>query len=235
MRPASEKRWPAVRVASAWEQVAHAIKSEITTRGLPEGSQLPPETVLADELAVSRGTLRLALRHLVDEGVIETRRGARAGTFVVRPGALAEDCSGSTLIEVMRVRRLIEVPAAGMAAKGADPERLAEIDEARLGACTGQERFEANRTFHEELMRGGAPIWSALAQPIFAWLGDNISRDPRDLTRSETDDAHTQILDAVRQRDEACAMAAMSSHLNNLASCYVRMLDHVPPGRAKVL
>jgi GntR family transcriptional regulator len=47
---------------------------------LGPGGQLPPEPRLADELGVSRPTLREALRSLEDEGVVTRSRGA--GTFV---------------------------------------------------------------------------------------------------------------------------------------------------------
>jgi GntR family transcriptional regulator len=41
---------------------------------------LPPETEIANELGVSRGTVRTAIKALVDEGILERKRGA--GTWV---------------------------------------------------------------------------------------------------------------------------------------------------------
>jgi GntR family transcriptional regulator len=53
----------------------------------PPGSQLPSEDVLAEQLAVSRPTLREALRALALEGLVWRRRGV--GTFVARRPTLA--------------------------------------------------------------------------------------------------------------------------------------------------
>jgi GntR family transcriptional regulator len=58
------------------------VRRHIATRirGVPAGSQLPPEPELAAELGVSRATLREALRSLEEEGLVRRTRGA--GTFV---------------------------------------------------------------------------------------------------------------------------------------------------------
>jgi DNA-binding GntR family transcriptional regulator len=52
----------------------------IAEGGVRPGAQLPPEPQLAEELGVSRPTLREALRSLQDEGVVTRSRGA--GTFL---------------------------------------------------------------------------------------------------------------------------------------------------------
>jgi len=49
----------------------------------PVGSQLPPETVISEQLGVSRGTVRQAINALVAEGRLKRTRGR--GTFVTEP------------------------------------------------------------------------------------------------------------------------------------------------------
>src|SRR6478752_5107932 len=61
-------------------RVAERLRRAIADGRLVPGERLPPETELAEELAVSRGTLREAMRGLVEEGYLRRRPGA--GTYV---------------------------------------------------------------------------------------------------------------------------------------------------------
>lgn len=61
--------------------VARRIFFAITAGHYPEGSILPTEQALADELGVSRTALREAIKGLASKGLLETRR--RRGTLVL--------------------------------------------------------------------------------------------------------------------------------------------------------
>jgi DNA-binding GntR family transcriptional regulator len=63
-----------------WRQVADAMRENITSRRWPEHHKLTAEEDLANELEISRGTLRRALGALVDEGLLVQIQGR--GTFV---------------------------------------------------------------------------------------------------------------------------------------------------------
>ncbi len=71
------------RSPSLTDQVKSHIKEQIATNAY-EDDRIPAETDLANELGVSRTTIRDALSRLENEGVILRRQGA--GTFVNRPG-----------------------------------------------------------------------------------------------------------------------------------------------------
>ncbi|MCU1785178.1 GntR family transcriptional regulator [Pseudomonas sp. 13B_2.1_Bac1] len=68
-----------------YKQVVQKLKSDILSGTYPVGTQLPTETDLAEHFAVSRHTIRAALRQLRDDGLVSSRQGA--GTTVVRPGS----------------------------------------------------------------------------------------------------------------------------------------------------
>ena len=59
--------------------VRDELASRIATGDIPAGSRLPPEPELAEELGVSRATLREALRSLEEDGFVTRTRGA--GTY----------------------------------------------------------------------------------------------------------------------------------------------------------
>jgi len=61
--------------------VRDELAERIASGSLAPGSRLPPEPRLAEELEVSRATLREALRSLEEDGFVTRRRGA--GTYVV--------------------------------------------------------------------------------------------------------------------------------------------------------
>jgi len=62
-------------------QVARTLRKEIVDGVFPVGSQLPTEHELCERFAVSRYTIREALRRLRDDNLVESR--PRAGTLVV--------------------------------------------------------------------------------------------------------------------------------------------------------
>jgi GntR family transcriptional regulator len=64
-------------------QAALALEKAITTGKLPPGTRLDNELMLAEQLGLSRPTMRRAMQYLVDKGLIVRRRGI--GTRVVQP------------------------------------------------------------------------------------------------------------------------------------------------------
>lgn len=64
-------------------QVAQRLKYLIREGALVPGEAIPPERELCEQYAVSRPTVRQAIQALVNDGLLERRRGV--GTFVALP------------------------------------------------------------------------------------------------------------------------------------------------------
>jgi DNA-binding GntR family transcriptional regulator len=64
-------------------QLAEALEAAIGSGRLPAGSLLDNESALAEQLGLSRATIRRALQALTEKGLLLRRRGV--GTQVVRP------------------------------------------------------------------------------------------------------------------------------------------------------
>ncbi len=64
-------------------QVAARLQELIETGGLPVGSRIQSEVTLAERLGISRPTMRRAMQHLVDRGLVVRKPGV--GTEVVMP------------------------------------------------------------------------------------------------------------------------------------------------------
>lgn len=97
------------------------------------GQRIPPERELAATFGLSRSSIREAIKGLVSLNVLETRRGS--GTYVRRleSSEIFEslefilDVDPKSLAHFFELRRLLEPPAAGIAAS-----RIVEVDRATL-------------------------------------------------------------------------------------------------------
>jgi DNA-binding GntR family transcriptional regulator len=87
------------------ETMADRIREKVISGRLTPGSHLS-EVTLSEELKVSRNTLREVFRILTKEGLL--RYEANRGVFVSTP-------SMATIIDIYRVRRLIECPVLAQA------------------------------------------------------------------------------------------------------------------------
>jgi GntR family L-lactate dehydrogenase operon transcriptional regulator len=114
------------------------LRQFITDQQLQPGARLPAERPLAQQLAVSRSSLREAIQALISEGVLVSRRGG--GNFIAEQRAA--DWSANRLVmplstlladdpgyryDVLEARIAIESSTAWHAARRATPEDKAHI------------------------------------------------------------------------------------------------------------
>ena len=71
-----------VRPPTTFEETVERLGTAIRLGLLSPSSRLPPERDLADQLGISRSTLRQALRTLVQSGHLVSLRGRTGGNFV---------------------------------------------------------------------------------------------------------------------------------------------------------
>lgn len=149
---ASERATVPVRDASAmfatarrlrsFEDVVSQIRDAIVGGTLVPGDRLPNERDLCTTFAVSRGTLREALRTLEALGAIEIRPGSAGGIFIAEPSGERLATALESLLQLRGAsdRELIEfggslfAETAYWAAVRADDEELASL--AALGRET---------------------------------------------------------------------------------------------------
>src|SRR4026207_1121288 len=79
-----------VQAPTTFEETVERPGSAIRLGLLSPGHQLPPERELADQLGISRSTLRQAITTLVQSGHLKSVRGRGGGTFVVQEPPLPE-------------------------------------------------------------------------------------------------------------------------------------------------
>lgn len=70
--------------APLYQMMVRALRAEILKGTFPVGTLLPSEALLTAQFHVSRHTVREAIRHLRDVGLVESHQGL--GTVVLKPG-----------------------------------------------------------------------------------------------------------------------------------------------------
>src|SRR5207253_1753843 len=140
--PSSASNDRGARRVKAYEQVAERLRERVVSGDLPPGARLPNESVLAQDFAVSRATVREALRSLAAQNMIRTAKGAGGGSFVTSPSvdgvsdflhssiALMAHAEDVTLEQLIEARELLEVPAARLAAERRHTELVERLEEA---------------------------------------------------------------------------------------------------------
>lgn len=68
---------------SLYHIIEESLRNSINSGEWKKGTRIPSETVLADQFAVSRSTIRQAIANLVSDGLLIRRQGL--GTFVASP------------------------------------------------------------------------------------------------------------------------------------------------------
>jgi GntR family transcriptional repressor for pyruvate dehydrogenase complex len=105
--------------SSAVRACADVIRRAILRRELAPGSRLPAERPLAEQLGVNRTTLRLALREVAQDGLLEVRQGSGYRVLELRESggpdlvpalvelAREDERLPETCEELLRIRRAL--------------------------------------------------------------------------------------------------------------------------------
>jgi GntR family transcriptional repressor for pyruvate dehydrogenase complex len=197
----------------------------INQGSLEHGSKLPAERVLAEQLKVSRGSVREAIRTLELQGLAVSKQGS--GTFINTQSldavtTLMTSSIGTgeaQLHDIFEVRHLLEPQLAALAAQRATPEdveRLANIlIEQQRQIMEGETGVDADTEFHFALAT--ATHNTALVKVVSAV--EDVLRQSRDQSLQQPGrpqlslDSHRHILDMVRSGDHLGARSAMEHHL----------------------
>jgi 2-aminoadipate transaminase len=73
-------------IVPIYRQLYERLREQILTGALPEGTRLPPERALAEQLGVNRSTVVHGYRELVADGLIEQRVGSGSRVAALKAG-----------------------------------------------------------------------------------------------------------------------------------------------------
>jgi len=211
---------------AAGAQIVEHVRREIEAGRLGPGGRLPPERELAQQMGVSRPSLRSGLRTLQAMGIIQARRGA--GTFVVegppqlgkQPLQFLAALHGFTLDQIYEARRMLEVGAAGLAAERARGEHLAGMADEITGLFASLDDPQAflkyDLGFHRAVAAGcGNPIVAAIIGTLTEIIWDTGRLSMQDASLRESAETHRRIYEAIKARGAERARKEMAQHLEH--------------------
>jgi GntR family transcriptional regulator, transcriptional repressor for pyruvate dehydrogenase complex len=211
-----------VQTATTFEETVDRLGTAIRLGILAPGSRLPSERELAEQLAISRSTLRQAITALVESGHLTSLRGRTGGTFVVPEPPLAEGSPGPLppgWNEVLDVRIAIEVGVVTVAAERIDEEALQVMRDAvdRMDAAREFEEYRrADVRFHIAIAQAtGVARLAELATEVQAQVTEliaHIAHPPQVLRHSNAD--HVRLIDALARHDATRAARVVRRHLD---------------------
>jgi GntR family transcriptional regulator, transcriptional repressor for pyruvate dehydrogenase complex len=207
-----------------YQQIADQIRELIQHGGFDVGTRLPPERDLAQQLGVSRPSLREALIALDVEGSVEIRSGSGVYVCARQEAAPRKTAAlGDSPSELMQARSAIEGEVVVLACAHVTTAQLERMREIVRGMQQEIARrhapVELDRQFHMTLaemsgnsvmMRLVGELFDERHSPISAKI---ISRYETIRTWNAALKEHEAILHALEARDPLTAQAAMRSHL----------------------
>lgn len=225
------KKKPALDRTVLREQIREYLVDAILNGEFNAGDRIV-ETRVAQQLGVSQGAVREALRELEWMGFLESE--PFSGTFV-------KDLSITDLLEIYPVRAALEALGAKLATPRLSDAQLEElerlIEEMLRASEAGDSRRMAaiNYAFHQKIIEasGNSVLirnWSMFQ--FSYWTTVSTARLYSDLVYLAQ--RHYAVLDALRSRDPEKASQAMHAHIMELVDLISKFLVANPPNLANV-
>lgn len=213
-------------VPSAVDAMVLKIRGLIADGGLSVGDSLPTERELCERFEASRNTVREAMRILKAYGVVSVRPKVGATIIDDRMERALDlfsfntlDISRRTFTDIQGFRRLIEVGSVDTIFEHMRAEDIAEmrrINELLRSSGSIVEASEMDFRFHMRLIsildnRAVRDVYGIMKPVII-----RIMERGKELQTfaTETFEQHSDVVDALEQRDRIRYQYALQSHLN---------------------
>lgn len=210
------------------DQVFDQLRELIYRGIIKSGEKLLPEKEMAQEMEVSRATIKAAIQRLIGMGLVTQRPGE--GIFardfqdeLKNPLAKALSSEDISLDKLLEIRLPLECNAAALAARRADKadikaiqhsfeEMVFETNQGRLGS-------EADSSFHMAIAYASKnPLHILIIRNFYDYIFHGIKEtlesvytDPNNIQKIM--DQHEQILTAIKQRFPEKASESMNNHV----------------------
>jgi DNA-binding GntR family transcriptional regulator len=208
------------------ERALEALRSAITSGQYRPGDHLG-EVELAGRLGVSRGTVREALRHLQQEGLVTAGARGMLRVHSLPPAEIRDLFQVRAALEGLAVTLLTTSPKRDAAVAALRTALLALDD--RHGDVSGH--IDADLAFHQLLceLSGNSVLvdaWRNLEGRVrITILADGDDQHPKLMSASH----HAPIVDAIEAGDAAMAVRVVQDHMAHAAERLAGPADSPTP------
>jgi DNA-binding GntR family transcriptional regulator len=203
------------------ERALGALRSAIVSGQYRAGDHLG-EVELATHLGISRGTVREALRHLQQEGLVTPGNRGKLRVKRLSPDEIRELFQVRAALEGLAAATIINSPGRG-AAVAALREALAKLSDADSNADFAS-RVEADLGFHLLLCQLAnnsmlVDSWRHLEGRIRVTI---MNGQPDRLPHLMSRRRHSPIVDAIESGDAPAAVRVVEEHMNTAAERFAQ-------------
>jgi GntR family transcriptional regulator, transcriptional repressor for pyruvate dehydrogenase complex len=227
-----------VQPPTTFEETVERLGTAIRLGVLAPGTRLPSERELADQLRISRSTLRQALTTLVQSGHLVSLRGRAGGTFVADEPPLGQKADGIVLGEearaVLDYRVAVETGATVLAAERATDDDLSHLEELteRMAETSGpfDEYRRADVRFHIGLAEAShSPRLVTAMTEVQGQMSDLIARiaHPSEVLTS-SNIQHQRLIALLRKGDAGRAVQLMRDHIEGTEYILAGLMPEAP-------
>lgn len=209
-------------------QILDQIKDNIVHKQLRAGDRLPPERQWAEQLGVSRATVREAIRSLEMFGLVTCRQGEgnfvsdNLSTALTQPLSIMFWLNDGEVRDIHRFRQALEFQAAHLAGENASDADIALLTDIHTRMERAEDEKAASvldKEFHDTIanISGNCLIRDTLSSAT--GLMEDIIREGRTAILKKEQDAevinfqHRRILEGIASRDGRLAEKRMLEHM----------------------
>lgn len=199
------------------------LRQFIDSGAVADGTRLPSERQLQEQLQVGRSTVREALKSLEALGIVEIRHGR--GVFA-RKGRDGDDATPvraeawTELGMIVEARLTLEPTAAALAARRRDGQDLEELSacldefDAAIGKRDSTSLVRADVKFHATIAQIGNPLLAHCLRDLGTlMINSRYVSLGQERRRPVVSDRHRAVFEAIVTQDPDRAYSCMAEHL----------------------
>lgn len=212
-----------------YDRVVEQVRNMIIDGSLKKGDKLPSERYLAEQLNISRSSVREAMRALDVIGLVESRHGG--GNYIRQSfeNSLFEPLSMIFMLEkckardILELRRIMEVETSALAASRISNDELNKLSSIieRMKITTDEEvNVQLDRDFHYSIARASENFLVINILDVISTLMDTFIKGARGMilsnekNRQELNLRHESIYKSLARHDIEDTVNEMRKHFN---------------------
>lgn len=215
-----------------YRKVIEYVKSQIIKELLHLDDKLPTERILAEELGMSRNSIREALRTMENMGMLESRQGS--GNYLTgNLNKMFSESIGMMLLlkqvsynEVNAVRRALEADAYVLAMRNITKEMEKKLGKLYqdMENSEGDEKVLKDKEFHYLIIRASGnkliiSIMEALEEKYEESVGHVLNTSSKE-TKDKLMLCHEKMLRCIIEKDEINGRMALNEHYDLIENQY---------------